>query len=627
MRRDSVWLACVLMWTAAVASGMHLPPDFCAGAIRLASPGGIAFDGEGRGYVLCRRPADQGGGLYRLECPIGERLVAFSWPSAIVCHQGKVWVTEDIPGVLCRVDPKTWSKEVWVAGFNTPGWPDRDDDPTGLAIAPPGFRGPNVDPGDILVVDRGRTGKGAPWWIHTVNPRTRGKHRTLAANASDKYCGTLFDPIAIAVGVDGAVFVLECLRKPRVFELTSSGRLTPQAACPLLMCAQSIAVRPSTGELYVHDENSGFIVESEPFSKTADVFVADMPKRRRPHPGFIAMNSLAWSLDGETLYAGDAFAGRVYVITRRPESLPFRVVAPGVKADVRAIPFDALGGVAYDAKGTLYVGRRGSTKKGAGVYAVRDGEVGPRIWALPDMFELLFAADGSLYAAEMLNGNIWRMQKGGAPRLVVRGFTGFPGGDSDDDPAGLCIAPPGFQGPNVAPGNLLVIDSGMLRADRASNANWVYSVETTPPHRVRTVRADVDDAAPKPMGNPQDATTTPDGRVFIADRRGDGHIWELKPDGSVRELHTVDDKGELVFIHDLCAIACRPTTGMLYVVGAYLGEVFKVDPATGRAETFAVGLVGFEKTSRLSLAWSPDGRKLCVADPAGQVLYEITLAE
>jgi len=623
----SLWLC------AHAALGMDLPAGYYVGAIPFRYPAGIVCTSSGAVYVLRDRKTADGGGLYQIEGAGAKRIVPFDHPTGLLYHEGKFWVTEPYAGDLYVVDPKTLSKRKHVDEFLTPGWPDKDDDPHGLAAAPAGFAGDHVKPGDLIIVDRGFTGKTkAAWWIHTVDPETPGKHQTLAANPSEKFSGTLFEPAAIAAGLDGSVYVAEArLQKnapsqAAIFKVSPSGQLTRFCADPRFKAIEALAVNPNTGMLYASDEHAGHIFEIDPGTGQTRIFVGKISAPRKKLGSGVALTSLAWSPDGKTLYAG--WGSRVLVFTTNPRALPASSVLPDLKAAVRAIPFPKPSGLAFDAKGVFYLARRNAVKAGGGVYSIANCEVSARLAPISMPADLVFAPDGSLLVCQDYEGHLSRVNaRGGKPTILVRGGPGWPGGDPDDDPIALAFAPTGFKGPNVKPGDLLVLDVGALGGGKRPDANWVYTVHLDASPKVHVLRADADGKKPRPMGAPRDLAVTPDGRVFIADPRGDGHIWKLKPDGKIAELHTVDRQAKRVFLRDAQAIACRLSTGMLYVADGYTDEVFRVNPKTGLTEPALAGFMDLGGGSTSVLGWNADGTVLCVGDWGAGVVYQFTFSQ
>jgi len=631
MKRILIVLS-IAVSVSGVLRGMDLPPEHYVGSIRFLSPSGIACTESGTVYVLCRRKAVDGGGLYKLECPMGKRLLPFENPCGLLYHRDKLWVTEDYGGDLFVVDLGEMTKKKHMDQFVTPGWKDSDDDPMGMAVAPPGFEGENVRPGDIVVVDRGYTGKKSPWWIHTVDTNTPGRHRTMTANASDEFSGDLFEPSAVAASPDGSLYVAETRMmddapsKAGIYNLDSSGQLRPFCVHPSIKSPQAMAVHPKTGDLYVSDEHAGHIFQIDPTGKAIRTFVRAISKPRTKVTASAAFTSLAWSSNGKTLYAG--WGSRVLVFTTATDALPACAAMADVKASVRAIRFAKPGGMAVNRDGALYIARRDSVKSGGGIYRIVDGQPSHRLARIQNVADMAFASDGALLVSQDYEGHISRIPPGShKPTTIVTGGKGFSGGDPDDDPTGLCIAPEGFQSDKVSPGDLIVVDRGALQGGRGPHLNWLYTVKPDAPHDTRVLHEDTDGQKPGPMGDPRGVAATPDGRVFVADPCGDGHIWELKPDGAISELRTVDRAGKPVLIRDAASVACQPGTGMLYVTDGYLDQVFRVDPRTGVSEPFATGFIELLGGSRCNLAWNTEGTILFVGDWEAGLVYEFTFGK
>ena len=154
---------------------------------------------------------------------------------------------------------------------------DNNFNPFGIALAPSGFDGPNVDPGDLIVADNAYSGsERAVWAIH---PRT-GDARAIAQ-------GSVFDdgPTQVAFSPDGRLFVHENYWIPgtsRIVILDAEGTVTPFLS-DIPGAHQSLCIHPVTGEVYFGMGELGEIRRipstggtPEVFPGSSEVFASDL---------------------------------------------------------------------------------------------------------------------------------------------------------------------------------------------------------------------------------------------------------------------------------------------------------------------------------------------------------------
>ncbi|MHC4245940.1 MAG: hypothetical protein ACYSUU_03975, partial [Planctomycetota bacterium] len=99
-------------------------------------------------------------GLYRIE-PSGEVTALHTGlgPAGLVIDQdGDVYMSTDGTGAIYRHAYNSWTRQTWVTGFHS-----GDDDPQGMAIAPDGYTGSVVSPGEGLIMDHGFNGPDEIW--------------------------------------------------------------------------------------------------------------------------------------------------------------------------------------------------------------------------------------------------------------------------------------------------------------------------------------------------------------------------------------------------------------------------------------------------------------------------------
>jgi glycerophosphoryl diester phosphodiesterase len=285
------------------------------------------------------------------------------------------------------------------------------------------------------------------------------------------------------------------------------------------------------------------------------------------------------------------------------------------------------GDVAFDAgdDDRLYVIQDDLVDSGGGIYPVdlagENHVKGERIVAADRPSAIAFTADGDLWfvrdydAADGAYLSVVRQPRSGAPYVVEEVIRQF-GTTADDDAIALQIAPPGFEGDDVAPGDLVIGDRG---ADgNAPNAFYVY-----PPS---SPRGDPD-AYSEFLATPAALAAFDDKDLndfaFSADGGSlyavfdTGQIVEIGPDGVVvREARPLG-----IELSNIAAIAVNPADGRLWVADDDRDQIWSVDPTTGHAmlelSFFKVGEARPDYQINFSepcLAFSSSGDKLVVSD-------------
>ncbi len=114
--------------------------------------------------------------------------------------------------------------------------------PCGIAIAPSTFRGPNVEPGDLIVANFFEWDQARAVWA--INPST-GKGRAIAR-------GGVFNngPVTVVFSPDGRLFVCEeaAVDSSRIVCLGADGTVTP--FLPDVPVPRGLAFNPVTGDIY-----------------------------------------------------------------------------------------------------------------------------------------------------------------------------------------------------------------------------------------------------------------------------------------------------------------------------------------------------------------------------------------
>ena len=196
---------------------------------------------DGRIYVGQRSGTK---GLYRVE---GNDALTPLWTGddiagiAIDPSDGAVYAADDFSGEVFRTPFLAAGRTTWVTG-----WHADDDDPIGLAIAPPGSTNGIVAPGEALMVDRGSSGLDEIWrW----SPATA--EGEAAVHVDD---GTLIDAVDVAIGPSG-VWVVDTggAADGAIYEVQAGGALAPRSTSEPLAEPSGIAWDPLNDGLLVLD--------------------------------------------------------------------------------------------------------------------------------------------------------------------------------------------------------------------------------------------------------------------------------------------------------------------------------------------------------------------------------------
>ena len=283
-----------------------LPPGFYAEGfyVGIPWPDGIAVrddgsllvvnEGDPRGVFVARRGEmfDLGDAFSTGGDP------AFDSPDDILLHpDGTVFVTDgNALQTLFRIPAEGGAPSVFVTPATIPF--ANNFNPFGITLAPPGFVGPNVRPGDLIVADNAYSGpERAVWAVHPVAPDSI---RPIAQ-------GDVFHdgPVQVAFGPDGRMFVQENYWAPgtgRIVTLDSSGTVTPFLS-DIPGVRQSMCIHPVTGEVYCGLGGLGEIWRIPPEGGTSEVFASDL----------VFFQDMAFSPDGLVLFV--SVLGNVIEIT------------------------------------------------------------------------------------------------------------------------------------------------------------------------------------------------------------------------------------------------------------------------------------------------------------------------
>ncbi|MDZ4753788.1 MAG: hypothetical protein SGJ11_04755 [Phycisphaerae bacterium] len=208
---------------------------------------------DGRIYVGRRDTATDG--LYRIDAQSFASLVADGTLLAGICidpTNGAIFHSENNAGVIFRTAFGASGRTTWVSGFHS-----GDDDPAGMAIAPPHYRGRVIAPGSGLVADHGFNGPDEIWRWSPVAPE--GETALHADN------GTLVDAFDVAIGAD-VIYTLDTggAGAGTIYTVGVGGALTPLATSESLAAPLGIAVDPRGEDVLVAEATTGRVLRMDP---------------------------------------------------------------------------------------------------------------------------------------------------------------------------------------------------------------------------------------------------------------------------------------------------------------------------------------------------------------------------
>lgn len=271
---------------------------------------------DGELYGIVRAETYNGGGLYAVTGPNAGNLVqAYDRPAHLIFDDdGDCYISEDYAGVINRLE---WggASSIWVSGFHS-----GDDDPFGMTITLPGFNGPTVNEGDILVTDRGSNGPDEIW---SFSPDTPENEQLLMPDPGE------VDEYDLAAGSSETVYVCDALHGNRLVRIDTVGVRTLLSLSPSLASISSIVYDTVEDDIYVTDSNTGKVHRVDP-SSGATTLVAD---------NFITLQRCCLEMDPATrrLWVTDGALGRIYELCL-PTVTHVEDRTPRAASDIRAYP-------------------------------------------------------------------------------------------------------------------------------------------------------------------------------------------------------------------------------------------------------------------------------------------------
>ncbi|MEJ2720730.1 MAG: FlgD immunoglobulin-like domain containing protein [bacterium] len=251
------------------------------------------------------------------------------------------------------------------------------------------------------------------------------------------------------------------------------------------------------------------------------------------------------------------------------------------------------------ADGEVYCLVTATSAEGGGVYKVTGSDPAVRLQAYDRPSFILFDTDGDAFISEVYSGYVYRLAWGGGSSLWVSGFH-----SGDDDPLGMAFAPPGFNGPNVSEGDILIVDVGSSGPDDI----WSFSPDT--PENERLVLPDPGEV------DLYDITSSSDGEVFVCDRLEPDSLFRLTADGALQGFALSEP------VTDMRAIVYDDAADLLYVADRGNMSVKRVDPSTGEV---SAAVSGFTTLALGCLEIDSVNHTLWVSDTDYNRVYQICL--
>ena len=323
----------------------------------------------------------------------------------------------------------------------------------------------------------------------------------------------------------------------------------------------------------------------------------------------LAVGALAW-LRSEARSRGGPTAAAVSsaefsAVARFPPSL--RPVEKGLVATYVYGAAGRIEGIATRGDGTLLVTVGAADGIAPGVYLAREGgDCDPSdAYARPGKpFDspsgIAMRPDGGVLVADPGAGTVWVIPAPGARAQVLT--------QSIPSPCDVLVAPPGFDGPNVDPGDVLVCASRSAEPERFGL--YVVDRETSSVHTLV--------GPPELQNGLLYAAFGPDGTLYAVedDNSRDGYtIVTVSPDGRCTPL-VGNLWRDLTPFPQTGPVAVHPVTGQVFF--AYRSTIYRLAADGKTPQEYAVG--GLEITA---LDFSPDGSALLASDAKAQVVAKI----
>ena len=274
---------------------VHDPEMSRCGIMSLIGVTSVALNPmDGELYGVARASS---GGFFKVSgSTAGVFIQAYSNPAHLIfAPNGDAFVSLDYDGYIYRV---AWEggSSLWVSGFHS-----GDDDPYGLTIAPPMFDGPNVNPGDILVTDRGYGGADEIW---SFSPSVAEGELLFMPDPGE------IDYFDLAADDSATVYACDMLDPNRIIILNKEGARSFLAIDPPIAGMGSIVYDSVADAIYVASYSAQTVHRVNP-STGATTLVAS---------GFLSLDPCCLEIDaaGRRLYVADKGYNRVYELCLEP---------------------------------------------------------------------------------------------------------------------------------------------------------------------------------------------------------------------------------------------------------------------------------------------------------------------
>lgn len=698
-----------------------------------------------RPYVAADVATAGGGGIYRGRYENGilifdELVAGLANPSGLVfTADGDLYFTQDFDSGLGVIrTPRTgapYTVEMVITEFQT----SLDDDPIAVAVAPAGFDGTYVDPGDLVIADRGPEGNDPnDFYVYKPNSTPGGVGTPTNPGAYSVFLSSTFNLAAyntndmndLAFAPDGSA-LYAVFSGGQIIRLNANGDLvgTVVPTGVTLANLQAVGVNPVDGRIWVADDSLDEVWSIDPgtlvarrelkfakvnasapaaiavhapsiqFSPGGEMFcISDIngpsrgwvfkrksgannaPRVRvaiEPASGLavVSGSTAEAAFDGSASDNGDGgtqgltyhwqYLGSVAGVTiASPAAAKTNVTLPstpgtylfalrvsdGQAVDGIAASYVSLlippvsvefpsgsyfkgaslislpgnpGEVAFDPSDNnkLYIAKDDSIASAGGIYRIDEvaGQysIGERVASVEGPSGIDFTPDGKLWYVRDGAAQLGKVEtpKNGAPYTNTVVISQFQT-SADDDPITVRLVPPGFQGPNVQPGDLLIADRG---ADGdPPNAVYVYSPSNPQgdPGAYSLFFIPAATLSAYNGNNINDMEFSPDGtKLYIAFDLG--QIAELDANGTL--LREIPVSGTT--LGNLESIGVSPVDGKIWCGDDNLDQIWAVDPATGVANLEVSFRLAGESRPDFQinfhdpgLTFSPDGKRLVVSD-------------
>ena len=232
--------------------------------------------------------------------------------TAVNPANGDLFFTSDYGGVIKRVAAGTTTVETWASGFHND---TNDDDPCSMVIVPDSYTGGLVEPGSLLVADRGSGGFEEVYSISTSAAET---YTTLVSDSDmgDGVGNILIDPNAIAV-TDTQIFISD-FEARKIYEITAADTLVDFFEASFEAPIFSMIADPSTGDLITLNG----VGEVHRINTTTGVEELILSLEEKCQTGTATFNQLVISDDGNQLVVGSPDMDTIYLFSLGSPNIP-----------------------------------------------------------------------------------------------------------------------------------------------------------------------------------------------------------------------------------------------------------------------------------------------------------------